>query len=70
MKCPCCNEEMKKGYIQSPRHQIFWSEKKRSGMFIIAPSDSDVTLTRGLFSTPAVESYCCKKCKKIIIDFI
>ncbi len=67
MQCPYCNEEMKKGYIQSPRQQIFWGEEKRK--MIIAPSSSDVPLSEGLFSVPAVESYCCQKCKKIIIEF-
>ena len=33
MKCPYCNEEMKKGYIQSAR-QMFWGEKKHRMSFI------------------------------------
>ena len=70
MQCPYCNEEMKHGYIQSPRHQIFWSEKKRKNYSIfITPSNPDVSLSNGFLSIPAVESYCCQKCKKIIIEF-
>lgn len=69
MQCPYCNEEMKKGYIQSPRHKIFWGEEKCSGI-LTTPADNDITLSRGILSEPAVESYCCKKCKKIIIEFL
>lgn len=67
MYCPYCNEEMEKGYIQSPRQKIFWSEEKKK-IFII-PSGLDITLSKGIISTPAVESYICQKCKKIIIEF-
>lgn len=67
MQCPYCNEEMKKGYIQSPRQQIFWGEEKRK--ILIIPLGDDISLSQGTFNTPYVESYCCLKCKKIIIEF-
>ena len=67
MQCPYCNEEMKQGYIQSPRQQIFWGEKKRK--IFITPSDADVKLSEGMFNVPAVESYCCQKCRKIIVEY-
>ena len=47
MQCPYCNEEMKKGYIQSPRHKIYWGKKKSDGL-LITPSDNDVILSKGI----------------------
>jgi hypothetical protein len=68
MQCPYCNEEMKKGYIQSPRQKIFWGEEKRK--IFITPSGTDVSLSEGIVNNPAVESYCCQKCRKIIVEFL
>lgn len=67
MRCPYCDGEMRIGYVQSPRHSIFWAEEKHS--FLVMPTKKDVRLSEGIFSVPAVESYCCKDCRKIIIGF-
>ena len=67
MQCPYCNEVMKKGYIQSPRQPIFWGEEKRK--ISIRPSGADISLSEGFINVPAVESYCCRKCRKIIVEY-
>lgn len=67
MLCPYCNEKMRKGYIQSPRQKIFWGEEKRK--LFITPIEDDIALSNGIMSVPAVESYCCPKCRKIIVEY-
>lgn len=62
MKCPYCNKEMEKGYIQS-KHGLGWNRKKR----VLAVSS-------GWFADQPLEyesvAYRCGDCKKIIIDII
>ena len=60
MKCPYCNKEMEKGYIQS-RHGLGWNRKKRvlaidSAWFADQPLEYESV------------AYRCEDCKKIIID--
>ena len=52
MKCPYCNKEMEKGYIQS-KHGLGWNRKKRvlavsSGWFADQPLLIDVGIVRRL----------------------
>lgn len=61
MKCPYCNKEMEKGYIQS-RDGLAWNSKKRilagfSAWFAEQPLEYELI------------AYRCKDCKKIIIDY-
>lgn len=67
MQCPYCHGEMEKGYLQSPRQKIFWGKEKHK-LFIV-PSGADIGLSEGFFSVPAVESFCCQRCRKIIVEF-
>lgn len=70
MLCPYCGEEMKRGYIQC-RDEIRWCEKKRLFASLSLTAGEIVSLTdnydfiRGAFTT----AYCCKQCKKIIVDY-
>lgn len=66
MKCLKCNEEMKKGYIQSSRI-IFWGEEKHKAMFM--PSkESEFFVSKGLFNGSTAESFYCEKCKLLITE--
>ena len=71
MICPYCGNEMELGFIQS-RDALMWSDTER----LVAA----LPFTRGElinladrpgsgFSGNSVSAYCCKQCKKIIIDF-
>jgi len=67
MKCPYCGAEMLHGYLSSGA--AIWSERKHK-ISIIPNSKEKYALHLGypfLFLNH-VESYCCPKCKKIIID--
>lgn len=66
MKCPYCNEEMRKGYIQSAR-PIFWGEKKHKISFV-PNSDEEFTISGGFLTGGTTESYYCIKCKKLILQ--
>ena len=67
MKCPFCNTEMLKGYLNSGT--IIWSERKHK---ISTLPDEKVRyalhLNPPLLSLYHINSFCCPNCKKIIID--
>lgn len=69
-KCPYCNSELELGYIQC-RDGITWSKKKRLVAALPSFNSSSVVLAKGggMLSGSVVEAYCCKKCKKVIIDY-
>lgn len=61
MKCPYCNSEMEKGYIQS-NDGLGWNRKKRL-LAIFSASVADQELGRCL------TAYRCEACEKIVIDY-
>ena len=61
MKCPYCENEMERGYIQS-RDGLGWNPKKR---FIAAFSGA--TAKKPLGKAPV--TYYCLPCQKMIIDW-
>ena len=67
MKCPFCNSEMLHGYLNSGA--AIWSERKHKiSMLPDGKENYALKLGTPLMSPHHVESYCCPKCKKIIID--
>ena len=67
MKCPYCNEPMLFGYFNCGT--AIWSERKHK--ISLLPGSKEkyaLRLTQPIFTPHTVESYCCPKCKKIIID--
>lgn len=62
MKCPYCNNEMDKGYIQS-RDDLYWTEKTRL-LSALPPLRGEWTS----IENPAV-CYRCIECKKLVIDY-
>ncbi len=68
MKCPYCEKEMEKGYIQC-RDGVHWTPKK---VFVAALSEfgkDSVSLENGVGNNRAVYAYKCGDCKKVIIDY-
>ena len=67
MKCPFCNTEMIRGYLNCGN--AIWSERKHK---ISTLSDGKekyaLKLDVPLLSPNQVESDCCPHCKRIIID--
>lgn len=69
MKCPFCSDYMEEGVIQSPQVLSLQDGKHffnvpflRKGAIIL----SKFSLLRG----SAVQAFCCRKCEKIVIDYI
>lgn len=73
--CPYCNSEQEVGYLRvTGGGYLYWSPalnktkeflsriKKIGGIIIHAHS--------ACTTEPEVKAYCCKKCKKITIDYI
>ena len=71
MKCPYCDKEMEKGYIQC-RDGVYWAEKIRPVAAIPVFSGNMISLSSDeveVFSGKAAVAYCCRECKKVIVDF-
>lgn len=69
-KCPFCNNDMTKGYIQS-RDPLYWSEKIRK-IAAIPPINNSILLAipdETVFKGTSIEAYNCSKCKKIVISY-
>lgn len=66
MKCPCCGNDMEKGFVKSS-YSIFWGKDKGLLSF-----DDDIKLTKVSFDTFVkgnfIESFYCYNCQKIIIS--
>ena len=67
MKCPYCETEMLNGYLNCGA--TIWSERKHK-MSMLPNGKEKYALHLGtpMLSPHGIESHCCPKCKKIIID--
>ncbi|MFD1205352.1 PF20097 family protein [Sporosarcina contaminans] len=68
-KCPFCEGEMKKGYIQSGT-RLAWVP--RVSKAIIEPSfikDSVLLSKQSRFLVSNVDAYLCERCKKVVLDY-
>lgn len=68
MKCPYCQEEMELGVIQSPQ-EISWKKEKHLLARAKFYPGSIVLAKLSLLSGSAVDAYCCRSCRKVIINY-
>jgi len=66
MKCPFCNTEMKQGWLTS-KGRILWSQKENK--ISIIKGKNDIYPQGSTFFEPKIPTYCCEKCKKMILDY-
>ena len=67
MKCPFCNTEMLHGYLNCGT--AIWSERKHKLSLLPDGKESyALHLKNPMMSPHHIESHCCPKCKKMIID--
>ncbi|MBQ2715294.1 MAG: hypothetical protein IJF21_00720 [Clostridia bacterium] len=67
MKCPFCDTEMLAGFLNCGA--MIWSEKKHKVSLLPGLKEKyTLHLEAPLLHPHYVESYCCPKCKKIILD--
>ncbi len=66
MKCPCCGDEMEKGYLQAGQI-LLWARKKHK--ISLLPRDGDVLIDKNYWSGVSPEAYICKQCKKLVVDY-
>lgn len=67
MKCPFCDVDMIHGYLNCG--EIIWSTKKHKMSLNVGDEEKyALQLGRPMISPHHVESACCPKCKRIIID--
>ena len=67
MNCPYCNTTMLKGYLHAPR-AIWRDNEYHTGLSPRKNEKYALFLRLPLVTPNRVESYCCPKCKKMIID--
>ncbi len=66
MQCPYCNGEMEIGILEGGRY-LLWA--KQPHKIFYRPKAGEVLLGEKAVSSVIVDSYICKKCKKIITDY-
>lgn len=66
MRCPYCNEEMEKGYLQTAR-DLYWTKNPKK-VLMIANLDDDILIGKTTFGGVLAEVDMCPNCKKIVID--
>ncbi len=64
MKCPQCNEEMKKGYIHSSR-PIYWSEGKETAVI----GGDEILVGAPMFKMKKLAGYRCEECKVVTFKY-
>ena len=69
-KCPYCEHEMKKGFVEGDgRQPLIWVEENQEKTFIQRINDDDyIVLVESFFHKTSVASNYCDICKKIIIE--
>ncbi|MBR3693627.1 MAG: hypothetical protein IKL88_03775 [Erysipelotrichales bacterium] len=67
MKCPFCDTQMLQGYLNCS--MMIWSERKHK-ISLLPDSEEKyaLKLEQPMLSPHHIESYCCPKCKRLIID--
>ena len=66
MQCPYCNGQMETGILEGQRY-LLWSKQPHKVSY--HPKADEVLLGEKAVSSARVDSYICKQCKKIIIDY-
>ncbi|HHU70170.1 MAG TPA: hypothetical protein GXZ31_07755 [Thermoanaerobacterales bacterium] len=66
MQCPYCNAEMEVGILEGGRY-LLWGKQPHKLSY--HPKAGEVLLGEKTISSVRVDSYICKQCKKIIIDY-
>ena len=66
MKCPTCGNEMEKGFVQAFRRMAWVKQQHKVSLF---PKNGEVLLGNNAFSDIIIDSYICKSCKKIVMDY-
>lgn len=70
MKCPYCNNEMEKGYVQSSK-EVYYTTKPTKFVLLTFPKpvNKDISLSEGIFAPVTIEAWNCTFCKRILIDY-
>lgn len=67
MKCPYCDKEMGKGYMQGAS-EMTWTQKLHH-LMIKFPKDDGIIFTSGSTAHCCCTAHLCRKCQKIIMDY-
>ena len=66
MKCPDCNCDMEKGFLQGG-NMMTWVRKPH--ILTMYPKKGEVMVGRNPMNAVSVTAFICKDCKKIIVDY-
>ncbi|MDO4531940.1 MAG: PF20097 family protein [Bacillota bacterium] len=68
MKCPYCQNDMEKGFIQC-RDGVTWTPKKQWAAALSSLGKGSVSLENGTGNNRTVFAYRCAACRKVIIEY-
>ena len=66
MRCPFCDGEMEKGFLQSGSMMV-WVKKKH--YWSLYPKGDEILVDKNYLTGCAVPAWICKKCKKIMLEY-
>lgn len=66
MKCPLCNNEMEKGFLQAGQ-RITWVKKKHKVSLL--PKQDEVSLGNNMLGGLIFDAFICKSCKQVLLDY-
>lgn len=67
MKCPYCDSEMERGFLQGPKG-VFWSDKARRLDFYPRELRGDIVIAGEWERSSGDDAWLCRKCGKLVVD--
>ncbi len=66
MRCPCCNQEMEKGFLQGG-NILVWVKKKH--YLSLLPKEGEVLLDKNYLTGSFLPAWICKDCRKVTAEY-
>lgn len=67
MKCPFCNEDMEKGFIQSGNF-ILWTDNPHK-ISLLPRGEKEFLVVKNYLGGGTIGGYCCRTCKRFILEY-
>lgn len=67
MKCPFCQREMEKGFLQSGR-SVLWTPQKHR-LSLKPKNAGELIVAEDPLGGATVPGFCCKSCRRILLEY-
>ncbi len=67
MNCPICGKEMIEGRVRAGGSVFFFDEEYADLHW--KPGEHSALLTRANVASPTADAWCCRACKKVVVDY-